>query len=161
DVLEGKSGYLVGNKLDDEIRIGDNISRRTKSQHKLEDMIQQEGEEESESFTEQSGRLNLSNNQEIEDIEKNIEPLFLPRKKRRTHASIQLNLPNEDSTDEDLTGKSSDEEFEELNNKLNEKLVNQFNNESGEESVEEVAELDEGSAEASMEESADEWLPQD
>ncbi|CAG8727820.1 8459_t:CDS:2, partial [Racocetra fulgida] len=96
------------------------------------DMIQQEGEEESESFTEQLGRLNLSNNQEIEDIEENIEPLFLPRKKCRTHASIQLNLPNEDSTDEDLTDKS-------------------------EESVEEVTELDEGSAEASMKELADEW----
>ncbi|CAG8778470.1 15740_t:CDS:2, partial [Racocetra fulgida] len=35
------------------------VSRHTKAQHELEDMIQQEGEEESESFTEQLGRLNL------------------------------------------------------------------------------------------------------
>ncbi|CAG8741575.1 20114_t:CDS:1, partial [Racocetra fulgida] len=38
---------------------GNLVSRRTKAQNELEDMIQQEGEEKSESFTEQLGRLNL------------------------------------------------------------------------------------------------------
>ncbi|CAG8553365.1 18277_t:CDS:1, partial [Racocetra persica] len=141
-------------------------SQCTKAQYELEDMIQQEDgeeietetviEEESELFTEQLGRLNLSNNQEIEDNEENIELLFLSRTKCHTHTSFQLNLLNEDSTDENLTDNSSNEEFEELNKELNKKLVKQFNNESGEKSVEEVAELDKRSTKTSTEESADE-----
>ncbi|CAG8586482.1 24525_t:CDS:2 [Racocetra persica] len=54
------------------------VSQYTKAQHELEDMIQQEEEEESESFTEQLGRLNLnltdedltdkSSNKEFEEL---------------------------------------------------------------------------------------------
>ncbi|CAG8657159.1 5014_t:CDS:2, partial [Dentiscutata heterogama] len=66
-------------------------------------------------------------NQSIsEDIEENIEPSFLPKKKHHMYPSFQLNL--------DSTNKSSDEEkFEKIDEELNDKLVKQFNEESGEE----------------------------
>ncbi|CAG8770220.1 17135_t:CDS:1, partial [Dentiscutata heterogama] len=66
--------------------------------------------------TKELDRLNLSN-QSIseEDIEENIEPSFLPKKKYRMYPSFQLNL--------DLTNKGSDEEeFEEIDEELNDKL---------------------------------------